>query len=114
MLKPTKLPILKKFCKNDSEKFQIMRFSCSFCLLLTEFFLLIRTEISVGSLPLCQILQIFTVDFQRYFQSKYKFCKIFEGTRLLNLHLREPGVLVQARTISGPGSRAPRNYFEPP
>ena len=80
-----------------------MRFSRSFCLLLTEFFLSIRTEISVRSLPLCQILQIFTVDIQRYFRSKYKFCKIFEGTRLLNLHLREPGVLARARAISGPG-----------
>ena len=29
---------LKKFCKNDSEKLQIMQFSLSFCLLLTEFF----------------------------------------------------------------------------
>ena len=102
-LKPTKLPIFKKFCKDDSEKFQIMRFSRSFCLLLTEFFLSIRTESSVRSLPLCQILQIFTVDIQRYFRSKYKFCKIFEGTRLLNLHLREPGVLVRACAISGPG-----------
>ena len=80
-----------------------MRFSRSFCLLLTEFFLSIRTEISVRSLPLCQILQIFTVNFQRYFRSKYKFCKIFEGTRSLNLHLREPGVLARARAISGPG-----------
>ena len=102
-LKLTKLPILKKFCKNDSEKFQIMRFSRSFCLLLTEFFLLIRTEISAHSLPLCQILQIFTVNFQRYFRSKYKFCKIFECTRSLDLHLREPGLLARARAINGPG-----------
>ena len=80
-----------------------MRFSRSFCLLLTEFFLSIRTEISVRSLPLCQILQIFTFNFQRYFRLKYKFCKIFEGTRSLNLHLREPGVLARARAISGPG-----------
>ena len=87
--------------KNDSEKFQIMRFSHSFCLPLTEFFLSIRIEISVRSLPLCQILQIFTINFQRYFRSKYKFYKIFDGTRSLNLHLREPGVL--ARAISGPG-----------
>ena len=43
----------------------------------------------------------FTVNFQRYFWSKYKFYKIFEGTRSLNLHLHEPGVLAQA--ISGPG-----------
>ena len=102
-LKPTKLPIFKKFCKNDSEKFQIMRFSRSFCLLLTEIFLSIRTKIYVRSLPLCQILQIFTVNFQRCFRSKYEFCKIFEGTRSLNLHLREPGVLAWARAISGPG-----------
>ena len=87
--------------KNDSEKFQIMRFSHSFCLPLTGFFLSIRIEISARSLPLCQILQIFTINFQRYFWSKYKFYKIFEGTRSLNLHLREPGVL--ARAISGPG-----------
>ena len=80
-----------------------MRFSRSFCLLLTELFLSIKTAISVRSLPLCQILQIFTVDFQRYFRLKYKFCKVFEGTRLLNLHLREPGVLARARAISGPG-----------
>ena len=80
-----------------------MRFSRSFCLLLTEFFLSIRTEISVRSLPLCKILQIFTVNFPRYFRSKYKFCKIFEGTRSLNLYLREPGVLARARAISGPG-----------
>ena len=80
-----------------------MRFSRSFCLLLTEFFLSIRTEIPVRSLPLCQILQIFTVNFQRYFRSKYKFCKIFEGTRSLNLHLREPGVLARTRAISAPG-----------
>ena len=93
----------KKFCKNDSEKFQIVRFSRSFCLLLTEFFLSIRTEISARSLPLYQILQIFTVNFQRYFRSKYKFCKIFECTRSLDLHLREPGVLARARAISGPG-----------
>ena len=79
-----------------------MRFSRSFCLLLTEFFLSIRTEISVRSLPLYQILQIFTVNFKRYFRSKYKFCKIFEGTRSLNLHLREPGVLARARAVSGP------------
>ena len=39
----------------------------------------------------------------RYFRSKYKFCKIFEGTRSLNLHLCEPSVLVRARAISGPG-----------
>ena len=77
-------------------KFQIMRFSRSFCLLLTEFFLSIRTEISVRSLPLCQILQIFTINFQRYFRSKYKFCKIFECTRSLDLHLHESGVLAQA------------------
>ena len=80
-----------------------MRFSRSFCLFLTEFFLSIRTEISVRSLPLCQILQIFTVNFQRYFRSKYKFCKFSRVTRSLNLHLREPGVLAQARAISGPG-----------
>ena len=80
-----------------------MRFSRSFCLLLTEFFLSIRTEISVRSLPLCQILQIFTVNFQRYFRSKDKFGKIFVNTRSLNLHLRESGVLAQARAISGPG-----------
>ena len=80
-----------------------MQFSRSFCLLLIEFFLSIRTEISVRSLPLCQILQIFTVNFQSYFRSKYKFFKIFEGTRSLNLHLREPGVLARARAISGPG-----------
>ena len=80
-----------------------MRFSRSFCLLLTELFLSIRTEISARSLPLCQILQIFTVNFQRYFRSKYKFCKIFECTRSLDLHLREPGVLARARAISGPG-----------
>ena len=80
-----------------------MRFSRSFCLLLTEFLISIRTENSVRSLPLCQILQIFTVNFQKYFRSKYKFCKIFEGTRSLNLHLRESGVLARARTISGPG-----------
>ena len=102
-LKPTKLPIFKKICKNDSEKFQIMRFSCLFCLPLAEFFLSIRTEISARSLPPCQILQIFTVNFQRYFRSKYKFCKIFECTRSLDLHLREPGVLARARAISGPG-----------
>ena len=78
-----------------------MRFSRSFCLLLIEFFLSIRTEISVRSLPQCQILQIFTVNFQSYFRSK--FFKIFEGTRSLNLHLREPGVLARARAISGPG-----------
>ena len=83
--------------------FKVMRFSRSFCLLLTEYFLSIRTEISVRSLPLCQILQIFTVNFQRYFRSKYKFCKIFEGTRSLNLHPREPGMLAQERAISGPG-----------
>ena len=80
-----------------------MRFSRSFCLLsLAEFFLLITREISVRSLPLCQI---FTVNFQKYFRSKYKFCKIFEGTRSLNLHLRERGVLARARAraISGPG-----------
>ena len=99
----TKLPILKKFCKSDSEKFQLMRFSRSFCLLLTEFFLSIRTEISARSLPLCQILQIFTLNFLRYFRSKYKFCKIFACTRSLDLHLREPGVLARARPISGPG-----------
>ena len=80
-----------------------MRLSRSFCLLLTEFFLSIRTEISVRSLPLCKILQIFTVNFPRYFRSKYKFCKILEGTRSLNLHLREPGVLARARAISDPG-----------
>ena len=80
-----------------------MRFFRSICLLLTEFFLSIRTEIPVRSLPLCQILQIFTVNFQRYFRSKYKFCKIFEGTRSLNLHLREPGVLARTRAISGKG-----------
>ena len=80
-----------------------MRFSRSFCLLLTEFFLSIRREIPVRSLPLCQILQIFTVNFQRYLRSKYKFCKIFESTRSLNLHLREPGVLARTRAISGPG-----------
>ena len=80
-----------------------MRFSRSFCLLLTEFFLLIRREIPVRSLTLCQILQIFTVNFQRYFRSKYKFCKIFEGTRSLNMHLREPGVLARTRAISSPG-----------
>ena len=80
-----------------------MRFSRSFCLLLTEFSLLIRTEISARSLPLCQILQIFTVNFQRYFRSKYKFCKIFECTRSLDLHLREPGLLARARAINGPG-----------
>ena len=80
-----------------------MRFSRSFCLLLTEIFLSIRTKLSVRSLPLCQILQTFTVNFQRCFRSKYKFCKIFEGTRSLNLHLREPGVLARARAISGPG-----------
>ena len=80
-----------------------MRFSRSFCLLLTEFFLSIRREIPVRSLPLCQILQIFTVNFQRYFRSNYKFCKISEGTRSLNLHLREPGVLARTRAISGPG-----------
>ena len=43
------------------------------------------------------------VNFQRYFQSKYEFCKIFEGTRLLNIHLRELGVLAWAHAISGPG-----------
>ena len=80
-----------------------MRFSRSFCLLLTEFFLSIGTEISVRSLTLCQILQVFTVNFQRYFRSKYKFCKIFEGTKSVNLHLREPGVLMRVRAISGPG-----------
>ena len=82
-----------------------MRFSRLFCLLLTEFFLSIRTEISARSLPLCQILQIFTVNFQRYFRSKYKFCKIFECTRSLDLHLREyeSGVFARARAISGPG-----------
>ena len=80
-----------------------MRFSHSFCLLLTEFFLSIRTEISAHSLPLCQILQIFTINFQRYFRSKYKFCKLFECTRSLDLHLRELGVLAQACAISGPG-----------
>ena len=79
-----------------------MRFSRSFCLLLTEFFLSIRTEISVCSLPLCQILQVFTVNFQRYFWSKCKFCKIFEGTRSVNLHLGRPGVLAWARAMSGP------------
>ena len=102
-LKLTKLPILKKFCNNVSEKFQIMRISRSFCLLLTEFFLSIRTKNSARSLPLWQILQIFTVNFQRYFRSKYKFCKIFECTRSLDLHLRELGVLARARAISGPG-----------
>ena len=45
----------------------------------------------------------FTVNFQRYFRSKYKFCKIFECTRSLDLHLREPGVLARARAISCPG-----------
>ena len=80
-----------------------MRFSRSLCLLLTEFFLSIRTKISVRSLPLCQIIQIFTVSFQSYFRSKYKFCKIFGGTRSVNLHLREPGVLARARAVSGPG-----------
>ena len=80
-----------------------MRFSRSFCLLLTNFFLSIRTKISVLSLPLCQILQIFTVSFQSHFRSKYKFCKVFEGTRSVKLHLREPGVLARARAISGPG-----------
>ena len=80
-----------------------MRFSRLFCLLLIEFFLSIRKEISVRSLPLCQILQIFTVNFQSCFRSKYKFFKIFEGTGSLNLHLREPGVLARARAISGPG-----------
>ena len=91
-----------------------MRFSRSFCLLLTEFFLSIRREIPVRFLPLCQILQIFTVNFQRYFRSKYKFCKIFEGKRSLNLHLREPGVLARARAISGSGRTRQGNYFEPP
>ena len=82
-----------------------MRFSRSFCLLPTEFFLSIRTEISVRSLPLCQILQIFTVNFQRYFRSKDKFGKILENTRSLNLHLRESGVLAQARAISAQAAR---------
>ena len=36
-----------------------MRFSGSFCLLLIELFLSFRTETSVRSLPLCQILNIF-------------------------------------------------------
>ena len=66
-------------------------------------FFSIRTKISVHSLALWQILHIFTVNFQRYFRSKYKFCKIFEGTRSLNLHLHEPGVLARTRAISGPG-----------
>ena len=85
-----------------------MRFSHSFCLLLTEFFLSIRTEMSVRSLPLCQIYQIFTINFQRYFRLKYKFCKIFEGSS--NLHLRELGVLARARAISGPAARAKKLF----
>ena len=89
-LKPIKLPIFIKFCKNDSEKFQIMQFSRSFCFASYRIFLSIRTEISVCSLPLCQILQIFTVNFHRYFRLNFKLWKLFEGTRSLNLHLREP------------------------
>ena len=41
--------------------------------------------------------------FRDIVRSKYKFCKIFEGTRSLDLHLREPGVLARARAVSGPG-----------
>ena len=83
--------------------FKLCNFPLHSVCFLQNFFLSIRTEISVRSLPLCQILQIFTINFQRYLRSKYKSCKIFEGTRLLNLHLRELGVLAQAHAISGPG-----------
>ena len=65
-----------------------MRFSCSFCLLLTEFFLSIRTEISVHFLPLYQILKTFTISFQRYFWSRSKFFKNFEDTRLQCMHVQ--------------------------
>ena len=54
---------LKKFCKNVLEKFHIMRFSR---LLLTKYYISIKTEIFVRSLPLHQILKNFIVNFQRY------------------------------------------------
>ena len=42
--------------------------------------------------------------FRDIFDQNKKFCKIFEGTRSLNLHLREPGVLARARAraVSSP------------
>ena len=45
---------------------------------LQKFFLSIKTESSARSLPLCEILKIFTVNFERY------------------LHMREPGAHAQA------------------
>ena len=58
-----KPPFFKKVCKNVLEKFHIMRFSR---LLLTKYYISIRTEISVRSLPLHQILKNVIVNFQRY------------------------------------------------
>ena len=50
--------------------------------------------------------------FRDIFRSKYKFCKIFEYTRSLDLHLREPGVLARARAISGPGRARAKKLFQ--
>ena len=101
--KPTKLPIFKIFCKNDS--WEILNYAIFPFILFASYRIFSFNQnrdfcpffTIVPNLPLCQILQIFIVNFQRYFRSEYRFCKIFEGTRSLNLHLREPGVLARAR-----------------
>ena len=49
--------------------------------------------------------------FRDIFRSKYKFCKIFEGTRSLNLHLREPGELARNTRNQRPRPHAPRKLF---
>ena len=41
--------------------------------------------------------------FKDIFDRNINFAKFLRVTRLLNLHLREPGVLAQACVISGPG-----------
>ena len=41
--------------------------------------------------------------FKDIFDRNNNFAKFSRVTRSLNLHLREPGVLAQARAISGPG-----------
>ena len=41
--------------------------------------------------------------FKDIFDRNINFAKFSRVTRSLNLHLREPGVLAQARAISGPG-----------
>ena len=74
-----------------------MRFSRSFC------FLSIRTEILSVLYHCAKFYKFSPSTFKDIFDRNINFAKFSRVTRSLNLHLRKPGVLAQARAISGPG-----------